>query len=180
MYVPIILGTARLGRRSEAVAKYLLKEISEKYKELETEIIDVKDYIIGATDNTKKSKPAQNFSEKAGKADGFIIVLPEYNHGYPGELKLMLDMLYQEYFNKPVGMCGVSIGPLGGGRAIEQLKQVAVEFHMVPIREALYFPYVQNLFDENGGIKDNTYADRVKNFLAELEWYAGVLKKERN
>ncbi|MDP2741566.1 MAG: NAD(P)H-dependent oxidoreductase [bacterium] len=179
MYIPIILGTAREGRRSELVAKYLLKELNNNYKELETEIIDVKDYIIGATDNTKKSKIAQSFSEKVSRADGLIIVSPEYNHGYPGELKLMIDMIYKEYAKKPVGICGVSVGPLGGGRAVEQLRQVVIELHMVPIREALYFPFVQNLFDDNGEIKESIYTDKVKIFLTELEWYAKTLKKAR-
>jgi NAD(P)H-dependent FMN reductase len=81
-----------------------------------------------------------------------------------------------EYYAKPVGFCGVSIGELGGARAVEQLRLVGVEFHMVPIREALYFSNVQNLFDESGNIKNETYFNKVKNFLSELTWYAEALK----
>ena len=179
MYIPIILGTAREGRRSASVANYLLKEVKEKSKELETEIIDVKDYFEGFTDDKKESKIVQSFSEKISKADGLIIIVPEYNHGYPGELKLMLDMLYKEYAKKPVGMCGVSNGFLGGSRAIEQLRQVAIEFHMTPIMEAIYFTSVQNLFDENGNIKDESYSKKISVFMQELLWYAKVLKKGR-
>lgn len=179
MYIPIILGTAREGRQSEVAAKYLLKEIKDKYKELEIEIIDVKDYFEGFTDNTKKSEIVRNFSEKISKADGLIIISPEYNHGYPGELKLMLDMLYEEYARKPVGICGVSGGPLGGSRAVEQLRQVTIELSMTPIRRALYFSSVQNLFDEKGNIKDASYSKKISIFMYELLWYARALKEAR-
>jgi NAD(P)H-dependent FMN reductase len=177
IYIPIILGTAREGRQSEKVAKFILEEVVKSG--LGSEIIDVRDFKLTATDNTKKLPEAQKLSKKINKADGFIIVSPEYNHGYPGELKLMLDMFYQEYFKKPVGFCGVSAGSLGGARVVEQLRLVSIELHMVPIREVMYFPVVQNLFDDSGGIKDNVYYDRVKNFLDELVWYAKVLKTAR-
>lgn len=177
MYIPIILGTAREGRQSEKMARFMLQEALKA--DLESEIIDVRDFRIEATDNTGESSQAKKLSEKIRKADSFIVVSPEYNHGYPGELKMMLDMLYQEYFHKPVGFCGVSAGGLGGARAVEQLRQVVVELHLVPVREALYFSVVQNLFYENGNIKDGSYFKRVKIFLDELIWYSETLKAVR-
>jgi len=177
MYIPIILGTARKGRQSEKAANYVLGEV--KRAGLETELIDVRDYGIAATDNTPETPQAKKLSEKITRADGLIVVSPEYNHGYPGELKMMIDMLYAQYAQKPIGFCGVSAGPLGGGRAVEQLRQVAVELHMVPIREAIYFPNVYTLFDEKGNINDKAYAERARKFLEELTWYAKALKKGR-
>lgn len=177
MYIPIILGTARKGRQSEKVANYMLQETTKLG--LNSEIIDVRDYRIEATDNIKELPQAIKLAEKINKADALIIVSPEYNHGYPGELKMMLDMLYEEYFYMPVGFCGVSAGGLGGARAVEQLRQVAIELHLVPIREALYFSTVQNLFDENGNIKDDSYSKRIKTFLAELTACAEALKTVR-
>ena len=88
---------------------------------MESEIIDVRDYLTEATDNTGDSPQAKELAGKITKADGLIIVSPEYNHGYPGELKMMLDMIYEEYTSKPVGFCGVSAGGSGrsqGGGAI--------------------------------------------------------------
>lgn len=177
MYIPIILGTAREGRQSEKVANFVLGEA--KKANLESEIIDVRDYRIESTDKTKKLSQAKKLSKKVKKADGLIVVSPEYNHGYPGELKMMLDMLYVDYFNKPVGFCGVSAGGLGGARAVEQLRQVAIELHMVPIREALYFSVVQDLFDIEGIIRDDSYRDRCHSFFEELIWYAKTLKIAR-
>jgi NAD(P)H-dependent FMN reductase len=177
MYVPVILGTARKDRESEKAAKFMLEEIISYG--MESELIDVRDFLVCATSNTRKSPKAQELSEKIKKAEGLVIVSPEYNHGYPGELKIMLDMLYEQYARKPVGICGVSASGLGGARAVEQLRLVSIEFHMVPIREAVYFSDVQNLFDENNKIKDKSYHNRVKGFLEELAWYANALKTAR-
>jgi NAD(P)H-dependent FMN reductase len=178
LYIPIILGTAREGRESEKVAKFMLQE-AIKFGLKNTEIIDVRDFRIKATDNTLRLPEAQKLSQKIKKADGLIIVTPEYNHGYPGELKMMLDMLYEDYAQKPVGFCGVSASLLGGARAVEQLRLVCIELHMVPIREAVYFPTIQKLFDENGAIKDESFHGRVGKFLDELVWYAKALKPAR-
>lgn len=179
MYIPVMLGTAREGRRSENVAKFMVEET--KKAGLETEIIDVRDYRIAATDKTKAPEQAKRLIPKISKADGLIIVSPEYNHGYPGELKMMLDLLYEEYARKPVGICGVSIGGLGGARMVEQLRQVIVELHMVSIREALYFSFVKDIFDESGNMKDPApYKDRVKAFMDELILYAKALKPARS
>jgi len=169
MYIPIILGTARKGRQSEKVANFILQETIKNG--IESEIIDVRDYRIDATDSTGELPQAKKFAEKINKSNALIIVSPEYNHGYPGELKMMLDMLYKEYAHKPIGFCGVSTGILGGARMVEQLRLVSIEYHMIPIREALYFSGVQNLFEENGNIKDISYSSRVKVFLSELDLY---------
>ena len=173
-YIPIILGTARQGRQSEKVANFVFQEI--KKTKVKSEIIDVRDYKIKATDNTGKKAEAKKLIQKINKADAFIIISPEYNHGYPGELKIMLDMFYEEYHKKPVAFCGVSAGGLGGVRAIEQLRLVSIELHMVPIREAVYFSNVYNLFDDKNKIKDLSYQKRIKQMLDELLWYTQALK----
>jgi len=167
MYVPVILGTAREGRQSEKVARFILSEAMNAG--FESEILDVRDYRLEATDRTLTTPLAKGYSEKIRKAAAIIIVSPEYNHGYPGELKMMLDMLYQDYWGKPLGICGVSSGPLGGARVVEQLRLVAVELRMQNMREALYFPMVQDIFEENGQVKDKeAWGRRAKKFFDEL------------
>jgi len=177
MYIPIILGTAREGRESEKVARFMLEKALAFG--LDSEIIDVRDYRLPATDNTKTSAEAIRLKEVVLKADGLVIVSPEYNHGYPGELKMMLDMLYEEYFGKPVGICGVSSGVFGGARMIEHLVATCVRFHMLPTGEVLYFPKVQELFDEAGAIKKEAYHRRANKFLAVLAEYAEALRRGR-
>ena len=144
---------------------------------LETELIDVRDFLHKATQGTFPGQ--EELGEKLKRADGYVIVSPEYNHGFPGELKLFLDTFYQEYARKPFGICGVSMGPNGGVRAVEQLRLVAIEFHAVPIREAVYFRNVGDLFDEQGQIKDQEYEKFAKAFLEELVWFAKTLKQGR-
>ena len=176
MYIPIILGTAREGRRSEKAANFVLVEL-QKQEGVETEILDVRDFRIKATGESGEQEEV--FRKKATKADGFVIVAPEYNHGYAGELKMMLDMLYDEYHRKPVGICGVAGGGMGGVRMVEQLRLVAIELHMVPIQNAVYFSNAGKLFDEQGNITDDSYAERMQNFFEELLWYAKALKTAR-
>jgi NAD(P)H-dependent FMN reductase len=178
MYIPIILGTARTGRQSEKVARYLEHEVSKR-SGIETEILDVADYQPSVTDNTEEIDEAKRWKAKIEKADGYIIVSPEYNHGYPGELKKVLDLVWGPYDKKPVAICGVSDGVTGGTRVVEQLRQVAVALRMVPINMALYFPKVQELFDEKGDILDDAYAGRVQKMLEELVWYTQALKVAR-
>ncbi len=169
MYIPIILGTAREGRQSEKVAKFMLGEVKKAGHK--SEIIDVRDFKPPATDNTEESELAKKLAGKITPADALIIVSPEYNHSYPGELKMTLDLLWEQYEKKPLGICGVSSGMIGGARMVEQLRLVSVQLRMLPIFEVLYFPKVQDLFDEKGEIKDKAYSKRVENFLKNLVSY---------
>lgn len=167
MYVPIILGTGRAGRQSENVARFMLAQAQAAG--FDSEILDVREYAQGFTDNTGKPPAAMMLSGRMKKASALIVVAPEYNHGYPGELKLMLDMCYSEYAGKPLGICGVSIGPLGGARMVEQLRLVAVELRMRNMREAVYFSNVQDQFGADGKIKDGeAWGRRAKKLFDEI------------
>ena len=166
MNIPVILGTAREGRQSEKVAKYVLDLV--KKAGIESEIIDARDYRIPATNNTGEIPEAKKLAAKIVPADALIIIMPEYNHSFPGELKMMLDMLYEEYENKPVGICGVSSGPVGGARGMQSLRLVCIGLRMRPINAAVYFANVSDLFDKNGAIKDNSYEKKVMGLIDSL------------
>jgi len=179
LFIPIILGTAREGRNSERVAKYVLKQ-AEKDGRFSTELLDVRDYVNRPQSTMAVDGPmGKKWKETMSRADGLIIVSPEYNHGYPGELKLMLDDLREEYHRKPLALCGVSTSAIGGARVVEQLRTVAIDLQMTNLRNAVYFISVQNLFDEKGEMKDASYEARVKTVLDELVWYAEALKPVR-
>jgi len=175
--IPIILGTARKGRQSEKVANYMLEQA--KAAGITTQLVDVRDFRLEATDNTEKSALAKKWEKIVLKSDGFIIVCPEYNHSYPGELKMMLDMLWKQYNRKPVGVCTVSAGPWAGTRVKEHLLQLIVAFNMVPLNNTMMFPMVQDQFNEDGIIKDKEYDKRAAGFLEELMWYAKALKSNK-
>jgi len=119
------------------------------------------------------------FSEKIQKADALVIVAPEYNHGYPGLLKHALDTNLKEYIHKAVGICGVSAGPFGGTRVIENLLPVMRELGLVTIFWDVNFSSVQNSFDSSGKLKDEAYIRRMEKFFKELIWMAKVLRYGR-
>src|SRR3989338_5841568 len=132
LFIPIILGTARAGRRSEHAARFVFGKM-KKREGIETEFLDVRDFRLSATDDTGETEVAKKLAAITGRADGFIIVAPEYNHGYPGELKMMLDMSDGEYAKKPIAICGVSEGATGGARMMEQLRNVIIDLAAVPL-----------------------------------------------
>ncbi len=70
------------------------------------------------------------------EADAFLVVTPEYNHGYPAALKELIDSVYEPWHAKPVAF--VSYGGASGGiRAVEQLRQVFAELHAVTLRDGV-------------------------------------------
>lgn len=167
MFIPVVLGTAREGRFSEKVAKFVLEQV--KAKGIESEILDVRDYRIPASNNNGEIPEAKKLAGHINRADSLIIICPEYNHGYPGELKMMLDMLYEEYSGKKVALCGVSMSDLGGARGLEQLKLTLTAFSMNIIVQTVYFAKVRELFDEAGGIKDQSYIKKVTGIIEALQ-----------
>jgi len=177
LFIPVILGTARQGRESENVARFVFEQ-TRKRAVVETELIDVRTLPMRLDDAGEQMKDAK-FSATIERCDGLIIVVPEYNHGYPGLLKHALDMNLKEYIHKAVGICGVSAGPFGGARVIEALLPVMRELGLVTIFEDMNFGNVQNLFDENGNLLDQAYVRRIDKFLNELVWMAHVLRYGR-
>jgi NAD(P)H-dependent FMN reductase len=176
-FIPIILGTARQGRRSEHAARFIFEQ-TKKRADVETELIDVCKLPMKLDDAGEQMKdPA--FSATTERCDGLIIVTPEYNHGYPGLLKHALDMNLKEYIHKAVGICGVSAGPFGGARVIEALLPVMRELGLVTIFEDVNFGKVQEIFDEQGRLLDQGYVRRVEKFLNELIWMARALRYGR-
>lgn len=171
LFIPILLGTAREGRWSEHVARYVLAE-AKRYGAFEAELADVRDFVTVPKTEGMPDDAAKRWSALMGRADGLIIVAPEYNHGYPGELKLMLDELHDEYARKPAAICAVSKGGIGGARMAEVLRIALIDLHMTPIRTAVYFSNVRTLFDERGVIADPSYHDRMTKLFDELVWYA--------
>jgi NAD(P)H-dependent FMN reductase len=177
LFIPVILGTARQGRRSEHAARFVFEQ-TKRHADIETELIDIGKLPMKLDDAGEQMKDPK-FSATIQRCDGLIIVTPEYNHGYPGLLKHALDMNLEEYIHKAVGICGVSAGPFGGVRAIEGLLPVMRELGLVTIFWDVNFGNVQKLFDEQGNLLDQSYVRRVNKFLNELIWMARVLRYGR-
>ena len=177
LYIPVVLGTARKGRASESVARFMLGEVSKR-EGVETELIDIRDLDLPTDDEGEAIKDAR-FSEEMNRADAVVMVVPEYNHGYPGLLKHALDTNLKEYIHKAVGLCGVSAGGFGGTRVVENLLPVLRELGLVTIFWDVNFSSVGKAFDPSGALVDQYYVKRADKFLSELIWMAKVLRHGR-
>ena len=177
LFIPVILGTTRKGRASENVAKFVLGEV-QKREGVESELIDIQSLRLPSDDAGEAIKEAK-FSATIGSADGLILIVPEYNHGYPGLLKHVLDTNLKEYIHKAVGVCGVSAGGFGGVRVIENLLPVLRELGLVTIFWDGNFSGAQKLFDTDGRLQDESYVRRIDKFIGELVWMSKVLRYGR-
>ena len=175
--IPVVLGTPRHGRQSEHVANLLIDEVGKR-AEVQTELIDIREVQLSPTDEGEAIKDPE-FAETVMHADALVLVVPEYNHGYPGMLKHVLDTNLKEYVHKAVGICGVAAGPFGGTRVIENLLPVMRELGLVTIFWDVNFSSVQKAFDASGRLVDRSYLRRIDKFLGELIWMAKVLRYGR-
>ncbi|MBI2109247.1 MAG: NAD(P)H-dependent oxidoreductase [Parcubacteria group bacterium] len=183
LFLPLLLGTNREGRESEKVARWLFEKMKTQ-EDIETAFFDVRDFKLPDNDYGESLKDMfSQYKDAIVKADGLVIVSPEYNHGYSGRLKSILDLLLKEYMHKTVGLVGVSSGPWGGTRGVEALLPVVRELGLVVIKRDLRFPLVSNIFDEKGNMKsefEELYAPQLQTFFGELIWMAHALKNARN
>ena len=174
--LPVLLGTNRKQRKSLHVAKWLVGEM-EKRAYIETRLFDVSEFALPHDDYGQGLKDQfPEWRDAIIQADGLVIVSPEYNHGYPGTLKAVLDLLLKEYIHKTVALVGVSAGPWGGARVIEAMVTMVRELGLAVTFTDLNFPSVHKKFDEQGKLQDAAYEQRVKDFLDELVWMSRTLK----
>src|SRR5438552_3424703 len=177
LFIPVILGTARRGRRSERAARFVFEQ-TKRRADIETELIDVCELPMKLDDAGEQMKDPK-FSATIQRCDALILVVPEYNHGYPGLLKHALDMNLEEYIHKAVGICGVSAGQFGGTRVIEALLPVMRELGLVTIFNDVNFGNIGKIFGEDGKLLDEAFVRRTAKFLDELIWMARVLRHGR-
>lgn len=161
---------------SEHAAQAVFSQLARRSR-VETQLIDVATLPI-RTDDAGESAKDPEFSEAMNRADALVVVAPEYNRGYPGLLKHVLDTNLHEYIHKAVGVVGVSSGIFGGARVIENLLPVLRELGFVTIFWDVNFNNVRTRFDEGGALVDDSFLS-VDKFLDELVWMAETLRYGR-
>jgi len=176
LFLPMLLGTNRKLRKSELAARWLLGEM-QKRPEIETHLFDVAEFALPRDDYGQEIKEQfPEWRDAIIRADGLVIVTPEYNHGYPGPLKAVLDLLLREYVHKAVAFVGVAAGPWGGTRVIEALVLTARELGLAVTFTDLNFPKIHRVFDAEGKLLEPAFEKRAADFLDELVWMSRVLK----
>jgi NAD(P)H-dependent FMN reductase len=163
--IQVILGSTRRGRSGEKVARWFMTHAGSR-TDLDVELVDLRDWPLPFFDQQMppmmggySDAEQQRWAQQIARADGYVLITPEYNHGYPAVLKNALDHLFAEWNGKPVGFVGYG-GPGGGLRAVEQLRQVVVELEMVPMRQQVSIANVYATFDQDGRLADSHGHDR--------------------
>jgi len=182
--VQVIIGSTREQRRGEPIARWFA-ELAGARTDLDVAIADLAELQLPLLRHASppmgqdsRDGAAQGWAQTVDGADGFVIVTPEYNHGYPAPLKNALDHLFTEWNRKPVGF--VSYGASSGGiRAVEQLRLVAVELEMVPMRRQVAIQRVWSAIADDGQLREPP-AEQAHALLDDLVWWAAALRAARN
>jgi NAD(P)H-dependent FMN reductase len=187
--VQVIVGSTRPGRFSDKPVAWLEDRLGRR-DDLDLEIVDLRDHPLPFYD--RAVPPARSLRDypdedvaRLGRtierADAFIIVTSEYNHGYPASLKNAMDHVFPEFNRKPVTFVGY--GNVGGARAIEQLRLVAVEFEMASLRHAIHIlPDLMIAARNADGISPELFSSldqRLELVVADLLWWTATLSAGR-
>lgn len=178
IHLGIIYGSARQGRFCDTIVRWVLSHLSHD-KEFTLDTFDPRELNL-PYDMPSDTTSTEAYKKRLAACDAFIVVTPEYNHGYPAPLKVMIDAAREEWQRKPVAF--VSYGGISGGlRAVEQLRQVFAELHSVGLRDSVSFANPWNLFDSTGDLKDpEEIVSNFKYMLGHLKWWGYALMQARN
>lgn len=184
--IGVILSTTRAGRFADRPARWVL-DIAKARDDADYEIVDLRDYPIAYFDAPASPRfvpvpdpVALRFAAKMAELDGYIFITAEYNRAIPAVLKNALDHIYSEPARKPAAFVGY--GAVGGSRAVEQLRLIAVELSMVPMKAGVHINMepLLGMIRDGKDFPDYPYlVPTVTAMLDELAWYTKVLKAGR-
>ena len=178
--IAVLIGTTRQKRESVKAARYIAG-IGQSLPGVTIILVDPLDFHFPGDGNDPEGKDPR-YTDITQRADAFFVVTPEYNHSFPGSLKRMLDSELETYNHKPVAFAGCSNGNWGGVRAVESLVPAIRETGLVALSWDVYFPRVQDIFDENSTIREEhaaRYDKNVRKLYDELVWMARLFKAAR-
>lgn len=172
----IIIGSVREGRFGPTVGTWFARVAGER-PEFEIDLIDLADFDIPA--DMTSNADHQELASRIEAADAAVVITPEYNHSFPGPLKIAIDSLKRQWQAKPVGL--ISYGGMSGGlRAVEALRIVFAELHAVTIRDVVAFPMASMKFNEDGEpIEAEAVGIAAETLLNQLSWWGTALRKAR-
>lgn len=181
-HIAIISSSVRTGRKSHRVALYF-KNYLETNNLATADILDLKEYDFPLFDERLQYQkdPAAStldFAAKIKSAEGVLIVTPEYNGGYPASLKNATDLLYEEWYRKPVALVTVSGGNFGGTQVITSLQFSLWKIRAWTVPAMFPVSKVEDSFAEDGTPKEKTAMDkRALSFINELLWCIEAKKR---
>ena len=174
--ITVISGTNRPQSNTAKVAGLAvegLRQAGEKAEipELPIELFD------GASYGEKPAAFAP-FQEAILATDGILTVIPEYNGACPGIMKYFIDMLRfpDSLYEKPVGFIGLSAGPWGAVRAVEQIEMVFQYRHAHLFGRRVFIPHVGKAIGDDGRFADPEKKRRFAEALVKFVDFCGRLK----
>ncbi|WP_144630044.1 NADPH-dependent FMN reductase [Bordetella genomosp. 13] len=189
--VSIIIGSTREGRFSDQPARWIEGHLSQRAG-VTTRLLDLRDYSLPFFDSAMlpgipgrppyENEAVRRWTEQIAASDAFVIATPEYNFAAPAIVKNALDWVYAEWHRKPIGF--VSWGSVGGARAVQQLREVAVELHMAPVRNAVHLP-ADAIYAHFQGKQDaieavlKAHDHHAGQLIDDLLWWSDALKTAR-
>lgn len=184
--IAIIIGSTRATRFADKPTTWL-KNIAEQRTDAQFEVLDLRDYPMPFFDEVASNayapstnEVAQRWQKKIAEFDGYIFITAEYNHAPTAVLKNALDYAYPEWNKKPAAFVGY--GSVGGARAVEQLRLIAVELQMAPTRTGVHIQGADffGAWQQGAALEDMAHLQPgVKNMLDEVIWWANALKAAR-
>ncbi len=174
----VIIGSTRQPRLGDAIADWFVGRCAAR-DEFVVDLIDLAEIALPAVLPRHAPAPVRAYVGRIDIADAFVMVTPEYNHGYPASVKQAIDVAGREWAAKPVGF--VSYGGISGGiRAVEQLRQVFPEVDAATVRRSVAFPRVWTLLDEHRRLRDSDFAEAAaEQMLDQLVWWGTALRTAR-
>ena len=180
--IAVIIGSTRPTRFADKPAQWILKQAQAR-DDLHVELVDLRDFQLPFFNEkaTNRWIPSENpeavrWQQTVARFDGFIFVVAEYNHSIPAVLKNALDEAYNEWERKP--FTAIGYGAVGGARAVEHLRLIAIELQMVSTHATVHtggddFKPVHPMFG-NKPIEDiqDHLLPIIKTALDELVWWA--------
>ncbi len=171
MNIKIISSTDRPNSNALAVSNYVKKLYEDEG--VEVSVVSLEDFpaadVVGGKYG-KEIESVTNFRTPILESDGLVFVIPEYNGGFPGILKLFVDYLpFPKAFEKmPMAFIGEASGAFGGLRAVEQFQQIVNYRNALQFPERVFIQRVHQEFNPEEGLK-NEFAQgllisQVKNF----------------
>lgn len=184
--IAIIITSTRDVRFGEKPAQWIY-DTASKRDDMDFEIVDLRDFPLPFF-NEKASNawvPTENevgqrWQKKVAEFDGYIFITAEYNRTITAVLKNALDFAYPEWNRKPAAAVGY--GSVGGARAIEHLRNIAVELQMAPTRFGVHIGGSDffAVWRDGKPLTELTHLDGpVAAMLDDLSWWANALKNAR-
>lgn len=173
--VLLVVGSVRDGRRGPVVAEWVRSRLAE-HGGVDVDVVDLLDLALPASLDGSGDTAA--WRARVSAADAFVVVTPEYNHGYPGYLKTAIDSLYDEWRGKVVGFASYG-GTAGGARAVEQLRPVFAEVHVHGVRDQVVLPNIWDLVDDEGVLDGSRAEAAAKAMVEQLVWWGTALRTAR-